>query len=105
MTWIVWRQHRIQALIGAALLTALAILLLITGLQMATQYHSALAACTARVTGGDVPVTAVGAGGRRRAPWPGRQAQRPRRADPDDQLGPGPDPDRPRRPAGPVLPA
>ena len=35
----------------------------------------------------------------------GRQAQRPRRADPDDQPGPGADPDRPRRPAGPVRPA
>jgi hypothetical protein len=47
MTWLVWRQHRAQFYMGAALLAALAVLLLITGLQMASQYHSALVACTA----------------------------------------------------------
>ena len=47
MTWFVWRQHRIQFLAGAALLAALAVLLVITGLQMASQYHSALVACAA----------------------------------------------------------
>jgi hypothetical protein len=47
MTWLVWRQHRAQFCVGAALLAALAILLLITGLQMASQYHSAIAACAA----------------------------------------------------------
>ncbi len=47
MTWLVWRQHRAQFYVGAALLAALAVLLLITGLQMASQYHSALAACAA----------------------------------------------------------
>ena len=47
MTWLVWRQHRAQFYVGAALLAALGVLLLITGLQMASQYHSAIAACTA----------------------------------------------------------
>ena len=47
MTWLVWRQHRAQFYLGAALLAALAVLLLITGLQMASQYHSAIVACTA----------------------------------------------------------
>ena len=47
MTWLVWRQHRAQLYVGAALLAALAVLLLITGLQMASQYHSAVAACAA----------------------------------------------------------
>ena len=47
MTWLVWRQHRIQFYLGAALLAALAVLLVITGLQMASQYHSALVACAA----------------------------------------------------------
>jgi len=47
MTWLVWRQHRAQFCVGAALLAALAVLLLITGLQMASQYHSAIAACAA----------------------------------------------------------
>jgi hypothetical protein len=46
MTWLTWRQHRAQLYVAAALLAALAVLLLITGLQMASQYHSALAACT-----------------------------------------------------------
>jgi hypothetical protein len=45
MTWLVWRLHRTQLYIAAALLAALTILLLVTGLQMASQYHSALAAC------------------------------------------------------------
>ncbi|MGH3203736.1 MAG: hypothetical protein ACRDOA_01625 [Streptosporangiaceae bacterium] len=47
MTWLVWRQHRVQFLAGAALLAALGVLLLITGLQAASQWHSALVACTA----------------------------------------------------------
>jgi hypothetical protein len=47
MTWLVWRLHRTQLYIAAALLAALTVLLLVTGLQMASQYHSALAACTA----------------------------------------------------------
>jgi hypothetical protein len=47
MTWLVWRQHRVQFTLGAALLAALAVLLVITGLQMASQYHSALVACAA----------------------------------------------------------
>jgi hypothetical protein len=47
MTWLVWRQHRIQAYVAAALLAAFAVLLLVTGQQMASQYHAALAACSA----------------------------------------------------------
>jgi hypothetical protein len=47
MTWLTWRQHRIQLLTGAGILAAFAVLLLITGLQMASQWHSAVAACTA----------------------------------------------------------
>ena len=47
MTWLTWRQHRAQFAVGAALLAALAVLLLITGLQMEAQYHSAIVACTA----------------------------------------------------------
>jgi hypothetical protein len=47
MTWLVWRLHRTQLYIAAALLAALTVLLLVTGLQMASQYHSAVAACTA----------------------------------------------------------
>jgi hypothetical protein len=47
MTWLVWRQHRIQLLVGAALLAAFAVLIVITGVQVADQYHTAQAACAA----------------------------------------------------------
>ena len=47
MTWLVWRQHRIQFLVGAALLAAFAVLIVITGDQVANQYHAAQAACAA----------------------------------------------------------
>jgi hypothetical protein len=45
MTWLVWRQHRLQFCLGAALLAAFAVLIVITGVQAADQYHAALAAC------------------------------------------------------------
>jgi hypothetical protein len=47
MTWLVWRQHRVQFYLGAALLAAFAILIVVTGVQVANQYHTALAACAA----------------------------------------------------------
>ena len=47
MTWLVWRQHRIQFLAGAVLLAAFAVLIVITGVQVANQYHAAQAACAA----------------------------------------------------------
>ncbi len=50
MTWLIWRLHRTQLSIGVALLAALTVLLLITGLQMAAQYHAALVACSASHT-------------------------------------------------------
>jgi hypothetical protein len=57
MTWVVWRQYRMTAAIAAALLAALAILLLITGLQVANEYHNALKACTASNTCGNLANT------------------------------------------------
>jgi hypothetical protein len=47
MTWLLWRQYRLQAAIAAGLLAAFALLLLVTGAQMASQWHSAVSACTA----------------------------------------------------------
>jgi hypothetical protein len=47
MTWLVWRQYRMQAAIAGALLAAFALVLLVTGTQMASQWHTALSACTA----------------------------------------------------------
>jgi ABC-type transport system involved in multi-copper enzyme maturation permease subunit len=57
MTWLTWRQHRVQLYISAAALAALAVLLLITGLQMASQYHSALTACAANHSCGNLANT------------------------------------------------
>lgn len=45
MTWVTWRQYRHQGVLAAALLAALAVLLLITGLHAANVWHSALAVC------------------------------------------------------------
>ncbi len=47
MTWLVWRQHRLQFAVGAALLAAFAVLILVTGVQVASQYHAVQAACVA----------------------------------------------------------
>jgi ABC-type transport system involved in multi-copper enzyme maturation permease subunit len=47
MTWLVWRQHRVQYLIGVALLAAFAIMIVITGAQVSNQFHAAQAACAA----------------------------------------------------------
>jgi hypothetical protein len=47
MTWLVWRQHRVQFCLGAALLAAFAVLIVITGIQVADQFHAAQAACAA----------------------------------------------------------
>ncbi|MBO0816374.1 MAG: hypothetical protein J2P30_14685 [Actinobacteria bacterium] len=47
MTWLVWRQHRNQAYFAAAALAVFAVLLLVTGRQMASQYHAALTSCAA----------------------------------------------------------
>ena len=47
MTWLTWRQYRAQAAVGAALLAAFAVLLVITGLRMAAQFHAAVGPCLA----------------------------------------------------------
>jgi hypothetical protein len=57
MTWLVWRQHRNQAYLAAAALAAFAVLLLVTGRQMASQYHSALTSCAASHTCGNLAST------------------------------------------------
>jgi hypothetical protein len=57
MTWLTWRQYRAQAAIAAALLAAFAALLLVTGLQMASQWHSTLETCTADHTCGGLSNT------------------------------------------------
>jgi ABC-type transport system involved in multi-copper enzyme maturation permease subunit len=45
MTWVTWQQYRYQAAFAAALLAALAVVLLISGLHAAAVWHSALTQC------------------------------------------------------------
>ena len=48
MTWLIWRQHRQQALFGMATLGLIALLLLLTGLHMHAVFHdSGLGRCLA----------------------------------------------------------
>ena len=46
MTWLVWRQYRAQGAIAVAALAALAAVMLAGGLQIASHWHSMLAACS-----------------------------------------------------------
>jgi hypothetical protein len=57
MTWLVWRQHRNQAYVAAVGLAAFAVVLLITGREMAAQYQSAVTSCTASHTCGNLAST------------------------------------------------
>ena len=54
MSWVVWRQYRAAAAITAALLAAFAALIVVTGVQAASQWRSSLAACTASRTCGSL---------------------------------------------------
>jgi hypothetical protein len=54
MSWVVWRQYRAAAAITAALVAAFAALIVVTGVQAASQWHSSLAACTASRTCGNL---------------------------------------------------
>lgn len=45
MTWLIWRQYRLQAVITAAILALIAIILIVTGLSVASQWHSVIVAC------------------------------------------------------------
>jgi hypothetical protein len=50
MTWLTWRQYRLQAAIAALILAAFATVMLVTGFQMAAQWHNLSAACSASRT-------------------------------------------------------
>lgn len=45
MTWLIWRQYRLQAAITAAIFAVFAVIIIITGLKLASQWHSLLLAC------------------------------------------------------------
>ena len=50
MTWLTWRQYRAQAAVAALVLAVFATVVLVTGFQMAAQWHTLLAGCTASRT-------------------------------------------------------
>ena len=54
MTWVTLRHNRVTAVVSGAVLAALAALLLVTGFQVAAQWHSALAGCTMAGTCGSL---------------------------------------------------
>ena len=47
MTWLTWRQHRVQLYTAAAMLAAFAVVIVISGRQIAAQFRSAAAGCAA----------------------------------------------------------
>ena len=57
MTWLVWRQHRNQAYLAGAAIAVFAVLFVITGRQMSSQYQVALRSCTASHTCGTLART------------------------------------------------
>jgi hypothetical protein len=50
MTWLLWRQHRLQTAVAAAAFGAFLVAVLLTGWHMADIYHSALVTCRANGT-------------------------------------------------------
>jgi hypothetical protein len=50
MSWLLWRQHRLQAAVAAAAYAAFLVAILFTGWHMAAIYHSALVTCRANGT-------------------------------------------------------
>jgi hypothetical protein len=58
MTWVVWRQHRAQAVTCLALFCVLAVLAIVVGESMRSTFsHDGLAACLARSGGAACPGT------------------------------------------------
>ncbi|HZR54333.1 MAG TPA: hypothetical protein VFB06_33140 [Streptosporangiaceae bacterium] len=50
MTWLVWRQYRAQAAIAFALLAAVTAVIIADGIQIASHWHSTIAACAGNST-------------------------------------------------------
>jgi ABC-type transport system involved in multi-copper enzyme maturation permease subunit len=63
MTWVIWRQYRATAGIAGAILAAFAALLVITGLQDAARWHTALVSCAKDGTCGNLAQTVSLGGG------------------------------------------
>jgi ABC-type transport system involved in multi-copper enzyme maturation permease subunit len=63
MTWLTWRQYRAQFAVGAAVLAGLAVLLVITGEQLFSQYHTIITACASGAGNGQGGVNCSAGGG------------------------------------------
>jgi uncharacterized membrane-anchored protein YitT (DUF2179 family) len=50
MTWLLWRQHRLQGLIASIAIAAFAVAVAITGVHMAQDYDAAQSACGPRAS-------------------------------------------------------
>jgi len=62
VNWLVWRQYRTSTAITGALIGLFAVLLVITGLQMASQFHADFGACLAANTCRFPNSTSLGSG-------------------------------------------
>ena len=63
MTWLTWRQYRAQLALGTAIMAALCLLLVLTGLQLFSQYHTIITECTSGAGNGHNGVNCSTGGG------------------------------------------
>jgi len=63
MTWLTWRQYRAQFAVGTAALAALCLLLVLTGLQLISQYHTVISQCASGINNGQNGVNCSTGGG------------------------------------------
>ncbi len=63
MTWLTWRQYRAQFAVGTAILAALCLLLVLTGLQLISQYHTIITQCASGTGNGPNSVNCSTGGG------------------------------------------
>ena len=63
MTWLTWRQYRAQFAAGTAILAALCLLLVLTGLQFVSQYHTIITQCASGINNGRSGVNCSTGGG------------------------------------------
>jgi hypothetical protein len=63
MTWLTWRQYRAQFAVGTAIMAALCLLLVLTGLQFVSQYHAIITQCASGINNGQNGVNCSTGGG------------------------------------------
>ncbi|MGD0923694.1 MAG: hypothetical protein ABR926_00685 [Streptosporangiaceae bacterium] len=63
MTWLTWRQYRAQFAVGTAVMAALCLLLVLTGLEFVSQYHTIITECASGAHNGPTSVNCSIGGG------------------------------------------